>query len=51
MEHLNLQCTKCSKLTDELANCVRPGPEVIKPFSCSTELSMKFLKVRKYKNI
>ena len=28
-----------------------PGPDVIKLFSCSTQLSTKFLKAHKYKNV
>ena len=31
-----------AKDTDEMADSVGPGPEVIKLFSCSTQLSMKF---------
>ena len=36
---------------DGVANSGGPGPEVIKLFSCSTQLSMKFKNVLKYKNI
>ena len=32
----------CSDVFDKAANIERPGPEVIKLFSCSTQLSMKF---------
>ena len=28
--------------TNSARNCIRSGPEVIKLFSCSTQLSMKF---------
>ena len=31
-----------SELRREKTRCVRPGPEVIKLFSCSTQLSRKF---------
>ena len=33
------------------ANTGESGPEVIKPFSCSAQLSLRFLNAYKYKNI
>ena len=31
--------------------CCKPGPEAIKLFSCSTQISMNFFNAHKYKNI